>query len=187
MPEPRSRTAALLDRDGTIMVDRIYTSNPDDVELLPGAAEALRALAKAGYPAIVITNQSGIARGMISLSQYRAVRRRLDELLAAEGAVIVDSFACPHAPEIHGPCDCRKPNSALYERAGAMYDLDLSRCIYVGDRARDIASGIRFGGRTAFVRSTTTTADDLSYVAEASVPVVDSLLDAVSLLLGKAE
>src|SRR4051812_14195793 len=101
------------------MIDRIYTSNPDDVELIPDAAAAIRRLAAAGYPAIVITNQSGIARGKISLTQYRAVRQRLDDLLRAEGAIIVDTFACPHAPEVHGPCDCRKPNSALYERAAA--------------------------------------------------------------------
>ncbi|MEP6992580.1 MAG: HAD-IIIA family hydrolase, partial [bacterium] len=94
MPERRSRKAALLDRDGTIIVDRVYTRDPADVVLLPGAAEALRRLAAAGYPAIVITNQSGIARGLISLSDYHAVRQRLDELLAAEGASLLDTFTC---------------------------------------------------------------------------------------------
>lgn len=187
MPEPRSRRAALLDRDGTIIVDRIYTSNPDDVELLPGAAHALRVLAAAGYPAIVITNQSGIARGKITLSQYSAVRRRLNELLAAEGAIVVDSFACPHAPEVHGPCACRKPNSGLYERAATMYDLDLAHCVYVGDRSRDIAAGTRFGGATALVKSGTTTNEDLAWVADARVPVVASLLEAVTLLIGHRE
>jgi D-glycero-D-manno-heptose 1,7-bisphosphate phosphatase len=187
VPEPRSRRAALLDRDGTIIVDRIYTSNPDDVELLPGAAQAIRQLAAAGYPAIVVTNQSGIARGKISLTQYRAVRRRVDELLVGEGALIMDSFACPHAPEIHGPCECRKPNSGLYERAAAMYDLDLARCVYVGDRSRDVAAGVRFGGATALVQSGTTTTDDLAWVAAAQVPVVGSLVEAVALLIGPRE
>ncbi|CAN5759837.1 HAD family hydrolase [soil metagenome] len=183
MTEWRSRKAAMLDRDGTIIHDRIYTRDPDDVELLPGAADAIRRLASAGYPSIVITNQSGIARGIIPLAQYRAVRQRLDALLAAEGATLADTFTCPHHPDFGGPCACRKPNTALYERAAVIHQLDLSRCIYIGDRARDVTPALTFGGRGALVHSRTTTDDDVARADAEQVPVVSTLLDAVTLLL----
>lgn len=173
----------MLDRDGTIIVDTDYTRDPDHVELLPGAAAAMRTLAAAGYPSLVFTNQSGIARGLVSLSQYHAVRLRLREMLEAEGAVIADTFTCPHHPDFVGPCACRKPGTALYERAAAVHDLDLSQCLYIGDRYRDVAAGIAFHGRTALVRSARTDADDIARVEAAGVPIVSSLAEAVTLLL----
>ena len=182
VPEPRSRKAALLDRDGTIIHDRIYTRDPDDVVLLPGAAEAIRLLASKGYPSIVITNQSGIARGIISLAQYRAVRRRLDELLAAEGAVLADTFTCPHHPDF-GLCDCRKPATGLYRRAARMHDLDLTRCIFVGDKSRDVIPAQLLGGRSALVNSSHTADDDVDHARSSGIPVVPGLGDAVALLL----
>jgi histidinol-phosphate phosphatase family protein len=185
VPEPRSRRAALLDRDGTIISDRDYTRDPDEVVLLPGAAAAIRSLSAAGFPSIVITNQSGIARGLITLPAYHAVRRRLDDLLAAEGAVLADTFTCPHHPDFGGPppCACRKPATALYERAAAVHDLDLSRCLYVGDKARDIAPGIAFGGRAVLVQSSRTADEDVAHATAAQLPVVTSLQVAVALLL----
>lgn len=186
MTERRSRVAALLDRDGTIIVDREYTNDPADVMLLPGAAAAIRALASKGYPSIVVTNQSGIARGIISLEQYRAVRARLDELLAAEGAVVLDTFTCPHHPDVIGPCGCRKPGLELYERAAVLYELDLTRCLFVGDRMRDVAAAIALGGRGALVRSPITVESDVTYATGHSIPVVTSLADAVSVLLPSA-
>jgi histidinol-phosphate phosphatase family protein len=186
MTEPRSGVAALLDRDGTIIHDRIYTRDPDAVELLPGAAKAIRRLAAAGFPSIVVTNQSGIARGIISLTQYHAVRHRLDELLAAEGATLLDTFACPHDPELHGACGCRKPATGLFERAAEVHDLDLSQCLYIGDRTRDVSPANVFGGRSALVVSGTTSEDDLAQMGSMNIPVVPSLADAVSLLLAPA-
>ena len=183
MTERRSERAAMLDRDGTIIVDTDYTRDPAHVELLPGAAQAIRALAAAGYPSIVMTNQSGIARGLVSLSQYHAVRRRLHELLQAEGAALADTLTCPHHPDFTGPCACRKPGTALYERAATIHELDLARCIYIGDRYRDVAAGIEYGGRVAVVRSARTSAEDLSLVADVGVPIVSSLREAVALLL----
>ncbi len=186
MPEPRSLVAAFLDRDGTIIVDRDYTNNPDDVMLLPGAAAAVARLAQAGYPSIAITNQSGIARGLVSVSQYRTVRQRLDQLLRGEGAELRDTFACPHHPDYSGPCACRKPAVELYERAAAMYDLNLSRSLYVGDRMRDIAAAQKYGARSVLVRSTNTRDGDLAFASEHHVPIVGSLSAAVDLLLTNA-
>ena len=183
MPEPRSRHAALLDRDGTIIPDRAYTNDPDEVSLLPGAAAAIRALAAAGYPPIVITNQSGIARGLITLVQYHAVRRRLDDLLAVEGVALADTFTCPHHPDFGAPCDCRKPDLGLYRRAAVVHDLNLSRCLYVGDRWRDLTPARELGGRAVLVTSTHTAIEDVAHAIEAKLPVVPSLRDAVALLL----
>src|SRR5258708_14260933 len=98
----------MMDLYGTIIVARDYSNDPNDVALLPGVAAAIRQLAAAGYPAIVMTNQSGIARGLVSLTQYHAVRQRLDDLLVTEGAILPDTFTCPHHPHYTGPCACRK-------------------------------------------------------------------------------
>ena len=186
MNERRARKAAMLDRDGTIIPDRVYTCEPDDVVLLPGAAAAIRQLAAAGYPSIVVTNQSGIARGLISLTQYHAVRRRLDELLMAEGAMLKDTFTCPHHPDSGSPCACRKPNTGLFERAALVHELDLSRCLYIGDKARDVTPALKFGGRGVLVQSRYTADEDVAQADAASIRVVASLIDAVALLLAPA-
>ena len=186
MTEPRSRRALLLDRDGTIIEERHYLCDADGVVLLPGAAAALRDLAAAGFPAIVCTNQSGIARGLISLAQYRAVRLRMDELLSAEGAAVIDTFTCPHHPEFTGPCSCRKPGTALYERAAAVHDLALARCVYVGDRSRDVVLASVIGARGMLIRSPITPLSEVEATTAAGIPVVASLTDAAALLLANA-
>lgn len=173
----------MLDRDGTIVVDTNYLRDPNIVELLPGAAAAIRRLSSAGIPSIVCTNQSGIARGVISLAQYRAVRRRIDELLAAEGATLLDSFACPHHPEITGTCYCRKPGTGLYERAAAVHGFELSRCVFIGDKARDIEPARPFGARAWLVRSSVTPIADVDLAQGRGVPVVSSLAAAVDAVL----
>lgn len=173
----------MLDRDGTIVLDTDYLRDPATVELLPGAARAIRRLAEAGIPSIVATNQSGIARGIISLEQYRAVRRRIDELLLAEGATLLDSFACPHHPDLTGPCACRKPGTALYERAAAAHGLDLARCVFIGDRARDVEPALPYGARAWLVRSERSSSADTDRAAQIGARVVTSLAEAVDELL----
>jgi histidinol-phosphate phosphatase family protein len=175
--------AALLDRDGTIIVDHNYLNDPDTVELLPDAALAIRRLAADGIPSIVCTNQSGIARGLISLAQYRAVHLRMIELLAADGAELLDTFSCPHHPDFTGPCACRKPGTALYERAAALYRLDLARCIWIGDRFRDVEGAQAFGGRGMLLVSSDTSREDLARADREGIPHRTSLLDGVRGLL----
>jgi len=175
--------AAFLDRDGTIIVDYHYLNDPANVELLPGAAEAIRLLAAAGIPSVVCTNQSGIARGAISLEQYRAVRLRMEELLRAEGAALLDTFSCPHHPDVTGPCPCRKPETGLYERAAALHKLDLSRCLYAGDRYRDVAACTVFHGTGLFVDSRVSEPEDRVRAVAEGMTVVPSLLDGVRPLL----
>jgi D-glycero-D-manno-heptose 1,7-bisphosphate phosphatase len=183
MADARGIHAAMLDRDGTIVLDTDYLRDPSTVQLLPGAAAAIRRLSAAGIPSVVITNQSGIARGIISLAQYRAVRQRIDELLRAEGAELLDSFACPHHPDLTGPCACRKPGLALYQRAAGLYSWDLSRCVFIGDKHRDVAPAQAFGARAWLVRSGVTPDSDIPLAQAAGGRVVASLAEAVDELL----
>ena len=171
--------AALLDRDGTIIEDRHYLHDPGDVVLLPGAAAAIRRLSDAGVPSIVMTNQSGIARGIFPVESYRIVRRRVEELLAAEGAVLLDTFACPHHADFGLPCDCRKPDLGLYRRAAAAHGLDLSRCLFVGDRIRDVLPAIALGGAGILVPSHNTPPQDAERAKSLGVRRAASLSDVV--------
>jgi histidinol-phosphate phosphatase family protein len=145
------RPAVFLDRDGTVIEDRHYLRDPDLVRLLPGAADALRRLDQAGWPVVLVTNQSGIARGMLSEDEYLATEQRLEALLAAAGAHLAGHYHCPHLPEISGPCECRKPGPLLYRRAAQELGLDLARSWWVGDRLRDVAGATHFGGRGVLV------------------------------------
>jgi formyltetrahydrofolate-dependent phosphoribosylglycinamide formyltransferase len=145
------RRAVFLDRDGTIIEDTGYLADPAAVRLLPGAAAAITRLNAAGLAAVVVTNQSGIARGLLDEARYSAVARRLDELLAADGARLEGHYHCPHHPDFTGPCDCRKPGPLLYRRAGEEHDLDLAGSWWVGDRLRDVVPAEHFGGRGLLV------------------------------------
>jgi len=140
------RPAVFLDRDGTIIHDRHYLGDPAGVELLPGAARCIALLNRAGLPVVIVTNQSGIGRGYFSEADFQAVQQRLLELLEAGGARVDAVYHCPHAPDHTPPCSCRKPLPGLFERAAGELGLDLARSFYVGDRVRDVAPGLGFGG-----------------------------------------
>lgn len=176
-----SRPAAFLDRDGTIIRDTEYLRDPEQVELLPGAARAIRRLNEAGWPVIVVTNQSGIARGLLTEQDYERVRMRLDKVLAEAGAHIDATYHCPHHPDLTGPCDCRKPGVKLYRDAAAAHDLDLAGSWYVGDRLRDVAPGDRFGGRSVMLVVEST--PDADRIAAAGRTTATSLADAVDMIL----
>ena len=132
------RRAVFLDRDGTIVEDQGFLHEPEKVKLLRGAAEAIRRLNDAGYRVVVVTNQSGIARGRYTVDDYAAVQRRLGELLALQRARIDGAYFCPHHPQISGPCDCRKPGLKLFREAAAAFDIDFARSWWVGDRLSDV-------------------------------------------------
>ena len=146
--------AAFLDRDGTIIEDAGYLRDPAGVRLLPGAAQAIRQLNEHGLIVVVATNQSGIARGLLTLDDYGATERRVDELLALEGARLDAHYFCPHVPELSGPCGCRKPGTLLYRQAAERFGIDLSRSWWVGDRLRDVLPAETFGGRGILVGTT---------------------------------
>jgi histidinol-phosphate phosphatase family protein len=133
--------AAFLDRDGTLMEDSGYVGDPRRVRVLPGVAEALRALGAAGYQRIVVTNQSGVARGLFAEPDVESVHRALSAALAAEGAAVDGYYYCTHLEA----CACRKPLPGMVERAVAERALDLSRSVVFGDRAGDIGLAVGLG------------------------------------------
>jgi D-glycero-D-manno-heptose 1,7-bisphosphate phosphatase len=137
-----------------------------------------------GILTIVITNQSGIAQGLLTEAQYEATRERLDHLIASGSARIDASFHCPHYPEVSGPCECRKPGTLLYRRAAERFGIDLSGSLYVGDRDRDIAPGLAFGGFTRLVPSGSTPDNDLDSARERGLLAI-ALGDAVDAYLNQ--
>lgn len=179
------RPAVFLDRDGTLIEDRHYLRDPDLVQLLPGAADAVRRLDRAGWPVVVVTNQSGIARGLLTEAEYQATARRLEQLLAAAGARLAGQYHCPHLPAISGPCECRKPGSLLYRRAADQLGLDLARSWWVGDRLRDIAAAAQFSGRGLLVLAGSA-AGEPEAAAERGWPAVPDLAAAVHAILADA-
>ncbi len=177
-----TRRAAFLDRDGTLIRDAHYLRDPAKVELLEDVVPALKALRDADYALIVITNQSGIARGLVTEAEYEAVRARLDALLAAEGVALTATYHCPHEPERSGPCECRKPGTLLHRRAAAAHEVDLARSVYIGDRFRDVAPALALGGRGILVPSVDTPADEIAR-AEREAQVLPTFGAAVALVL----
>jgi len=139
-----------LDRDGTLIEDPGYLSDPAGVELVPGAADAVRILNETGIPVILITNQSGIGRGYFAEADFRAVQAEVDRQLAAHGARLDDVYFCPHDPD-RETCACRKPDLALFRLAAREHGLRLHRCLFVGDRARDVAPAVEFGANAILV------------------------------------
>lgn len=143
------RSAVFLDRDGTLIEDSGYLSNPNHVRLLPGARDALRELRSYGYALVLVSNQSGIGRGMIPRAQAKAVHERLVHELAA-GAVLLDAaLYCPHIPEDR--CVCRKPEPAMLRQAATDLGIRLDRSVMVGDKACDVEAGHRAGCRTVLL------------------------------------
>jgi histidinol-phosphate phosphatase family protein len=178
------RRAVFLDRDGTIIRDTEYLRDPDQVELLPGAAQAIKRLNDAGWPVIVVTNQSGIARGLLTEQDYERVRMRVDKAIAeAAGAKIDATYHCPHHPDLTGRCDCRKPGVKLYNDAAREHDLDLQASWYVGDRIRDVAPADTFGGQSVMLIVEST--PDADRAAAANRRTAASLADAVDTILGE--
>jgi histidinol-phosphate phosphatase family protein len=179
------RPAAFLDRDGTIMRDASYVSDPSVVELLPGAAAAIRRLNARGIPVIVVTNQSGIARGWMTITDYESVRDHLDALLRAEGAVVDATYMCPHHPDLTGPCNCRKPGLVLYQQAIAEHGLDPARSLFAGDRWRDVAPAAAFGGLGILLDVESTPAADRERGHVESLTMARSLSEAVDKFLAQ--
>jgi len=148
---PKSRRAVFLDRDGTIVEDPGFLHKPEDVKLFAGAAEGIRRLNAAGYLVVVVTNQSGIARGLYTVADYRAVEKRLGELLAKQKARIDASYFCPHHPQAPEPCACRKPRTKLFLEAQAELGIDFSRSWWVGDRLSDVQPAGTLRGKAVLV------------------------------------
>ena len=135
--------AVFLDRDGTINIDKDYLYKIEDFEFLPGAIEGLKKFQASGYLLIVITNQSGIARGYYTEKDYQIVTDYMLEKLQENGVFLTDVLYCPHHPEAvvdkyKKDCDCRKPKLGLFYKAVEKWKLDLDFCVAIGDKVRDL-------------------------------------------------
>jgi D-glycero-D-manno-heptose 1,7-bisphosphate phosphatase len=149
--QPDSRRFVILDRDGTIIEDREYLSDPQQVKLLPGAGAALRELRRMGFGLVVITNQSGIGRGFFDGDQLQRVHRRLKDMLRAEGVFLDGIYVCPHKPDDN--CLCRKPKLGLLQKAAADLGFNIQDAVVIGDKASDIEMGRMAGAVTILVRT----------------------------------
>jgi D-glycero-D-manno-heptose 1,7-bisphosphate phosphatase len=146
-----SRRVALLDRDGTVVVERHYLADPEGVELLPRAAEGLRELRRLGFGLVVVTNQSGLSRGYFDRGRLGQIHAQMVQLLAAEDVHLDGIYVCPHLPE--DACGCRKPRPGLVLQAAASLGFDPSASIVVGDKLCDIELGAAVGARSFLVRT----------------------------------
>jgi D-glycero-D-manno-heptose 1,7-bisphosphate phosphatase len=147
----RGRRFVMLDRDGTIVVERHYLSDPDQVELTEGAAAGLRRLMGLGLGLVVVTNQSGLGRGYFDRGRLELVHERLRQLLADEGVRLDGIYVCPHTPD--DGCACRKPEVALVEQAAREQRFDPRDAFMIGDNRCDLELGRRVGAITILVRT----------------------------------
>src|SRR5262245_60970536 len=182
-------SAVLLDRDGTLIEEVGYLDRPERVELYPWSVDAIRALNRAGLRIVLVSNQSGVARGFFSEEVVQRVHDRIADLLAHGGAAIDAYYYCPHHPDGKVPeyarqCDCRKPGRALVDRAVRELGVNPARSFTIGDRWVDIAFARNVGARGLLVRtgygSTEEGRAPAGMVADA---VVDNLVQAAGWIL----
>jgi len=183
--------AVFLDRDGTIITERHYLHDPRKVALIRGAAEAIRRLSREGYLIVMVTNQSGVARGLFQEDAVEKVNCQIQRLLRLEGAEIDAAYYCPHHPKgrvvrYACRCDCRKPRPGMGYRAAKELDIDLSGSYMIGDKREDILFGQNCGMKNSFLVST-------GYGNDAQLPEgygvrVENILAAAEyILFGKGE
>ncbi|MBI5882908.1 MAG: D-glycero-beta-D-manno-heptose 1,7-bisphosphate 7-phosphatase [Elusimicrobia bacterium] len=154
MAESRAR-AVFLDRDGVLVEDVDYVRSVRQLEVLPGAAEAVRRLGKAGLKVVVVSNQSGVGRGYFSRRTLQRIHAELKARLARAGARLDAIYCCPHLPPGQGvkPCGCRKPGTGLVEKAARRWGLELPECFFVGDSTTDLQTARNAGCAPVLVRT----------------------------------
>ncbi len=141
----------VLDRDGTLIVERHYLSEPEQVELLPGAVQGLRQMCRMGLGLVVVTNQSGIGRGYFDHQRLAEINARMLELLAAEDIFLDGIYHCPHVPDDR--CHCRKPEAGMILQAAADLNFNPANCFVIGDKPCDIELGQRVDATTMLVKT----------------------------------
>ncbi len=179
------RKAAFLDRDGVINLDRAYVHQWDEFEFVPGAVDAMRRLREAGYALVVVTNQSGLARGMYTEAQFQELTRHMRAALAEAGAEVEAVYHCPHhpkgsVPELAVDCDCRKPEPGMILRAAKELNLSLADSFLVGDKPSDIEAARAAGlGRAYIVQSDNEESSDGLAGADAGYADLAACVDAL--------
>lgn len=188
------RRAVFLDRDGTITVERGYVVDPKDLQLIPGAAEGISVLNAAGLLVVVVSNQSGVARGLMSEGDLARVHRALEDLLGQQGARVDGAYYCPNylggsVERYTKDASCRKPSTGMLEQAARDLDIDLRSCYMVGDQATDIETANRAGIPGVLVM-TGKGRDEARQAEQRGLKVAHSasdLLEAVRWILGRFE
>ena len=168
--------AVLVDRDGTLVEDVPYNGDPSKVVPVPGAAAALARLRAAGVPLALVSNQSGVGRGLLTMAEVEAVNRRLEELVGPLGPWLI----CPHGPD--EGCGCRKPAPGLVLAAAAALGVDPTECALIGDIGPDVEAARAAGARAILVPTPATLAHEVADAPE----VAGTLHEAVDLLIGDA-
>lgn len=177
MTSPGSARPVILDRDGTVVIDRHYLDDPAQLCFLPGAAEALRSLSSDGHCVIVVTNQSGVGRGRFTLERMEEVNARFVQMAAEAGGRIDAVYSCPHDPAAE--CDCRKPKTKLVLDAARRFGFDPATAIVIGDKSTDVELGRRLHATTLLISTNGRAADDEWVEPDY---VVGSLLEATSIV-----
>jgi D-glycero-D-manno-heptose 1,7-bisphosphate phosphatase len=183
------KPAVFLDRDGTLIEDVGYLRTVRDLRLFPWTVDAVRALNHAGLPVVVITNQSGIARGLLTEETVHDVHRHLSSLLEGGGAHVDAYYYCPHHPDgsvmtYTRRCDCRKPGRGMIDRAAADLGIEPARSFVVGDKWLDVGAARTVGGRGILVRTGYGAAEEREPQPGLSADaVVDNLIEAVGWIL----
>ena len=187
----QANVGVFLDRDGTINTEVDFLSKPQDLELIPHAAEAICELNRLGLPVFVITNQSGIARGFFSERELQRVHDRLKQLLEAHSARVDGIYYCPHHPTLGVPpfnveCACRKPKTGMLDAASRDFGVTLERSFLVGDRLVDMEAGRAAGCTTFLVRTGYGAAEEEECLASNCADhVVGNIYDAVQVIKQK--
>ena len=185
------RKAFFLDRDGVINEEVDYLHRPEDVVLIAGLGDAIRKIHEAGYLAIVVSNQSGVARGMYGMNDVKAVENRICELLKQKGNEVPDAFYyCPHhkngtVAEFAIDCDCRKPKPGMFLQAVREWNIDAARSYMIGDRLTDLHAGRSAGCAEGVLVLTGYGKNEQDAARAEGIPVERSLPDAVDYLLKK--
>jgi D-glycero-D-manno-heptose 1,7-bisphosphate phosphatase len=183
------RPCVFLDRDGTLNVDVGYMHAIDQLELYPWTADALRLLKRAGFALVVVTNQAGLARGLIAEGFVEEAHAELQRRLTAVGAGLDGFYYCPHHPmgtveKFRGDCRCRKPNPGMVEDAARDLGLDLSRSWVIGDKWLDVQLGAAVGARSILVRTGWGASEEPKRPNGVDVEAVcDNLMHAVAVIL----
>ncbi len=180
--------AVFLDRDGTINYDPGYLGDPDKVKLLPGVGEGIAKLKKEiGAKIIVISNQSGITRGLISDSDVQAVNSKINELLKKYGTEIDAFYYCPYHPEFDSPekTKCRKPSPEMILKAANDFDIDLAKSYMMGDMITDVEAGINAGTKTVLLTFNKEESENLTLQNKSIIPtfVAANFLDACKFII----
>lgn len=161
-----------LDRDGTIIVDKVYLNEPDGVEFIDGVKEGLKKLFSLGFKLVIVTNQSGIARGLVKIENLNLIHEKIQQELKSEGIDIFKIYYCPHLPQDN--CDCRKPKLGMIKEIEHL--IDKRRSFVVGDKETDVEFGKNLGVKTILITKAQDNIIKADYVASSFKEVVDFII-----------